>query len=112
MHHPMPFHICYNVVIDTKGTIRACKNSHHLSDRCHPACSFGQQQQRYKKERIQKAVQKELEKEKKYAKEQRFYNADEYDFKAKEIDSEALKSIEAVEPDYAHTDDWGACDNN
>ena len=65
-----------------------------------------------KKERIQKAVQKEIEKEKKYAKEQRFYNADEYDFKAKEIDPETLKSIEAVEPDYDHTDDWGVCDSN
>lgn len=53
-----------------------------------------------------------MEEEKKYAKEQKFYNADEYDFKSKEIDPETLKSIEAVEPDYDHTDDWGACDNN
>ncbi|SFV69356.1 hypothetical protein MNB_SV-10-159 [hydrothermal vent metagenome] len=62
--------------------------------------------------RIQKAVQKEMENEKKYAKEQRFYNADEYDFKAKEIDPAALKDIKMIKPDYNYTNAWGACDNN
>ena len=62
--------------------------------------------------RIQKAVQRAMEKEKKYAKEQKFYNADEYDFKGAEIDPATLKDIENIEPDYDHTNDWGACDNN
>ena len=61
---------------------------------------------------IQKALKKAMEKEKKYAKEQRFYGADEYDFKGAQVDPETLKSIEAVEPDYNHTDDWGVCDSN
>jgi hypothetical protein len=65
-----------------------------------------------KQERIKKAVGKEMEKEKKYAKEQRFYQADEYDFKSKEIDPETLKSIKPIEPDYAHTNDWGAAPND
>jgi len=63
------------------------------------------------KERIHKAVQQAMEKEKKYAKEQKFYNADEYDFKSVEVDPNALKDIQTVEPDYNYTDAWGACDN-
>ncbi|RRS30991.1 MAG: hypothetical protein P794_05080 [Epsilonproteobacteria bacterium (ex Lamellibrachia satsuma)] len=63
------------------------------------------------KTRIQKAVQKAMEKEKKYAKEQKFYNADEYDFKSVEVDPDTLKDIEPVEPDYDYTNAWGACDN-
>jgi len=62
-------------------------------------------------ERLRKAVQKEIEKEKQYAREQKFYNADEYDFKGKEVDPNALKAIETIEPDYNYTDAWGACDN-
>jgi len=65
-----------------------------------------------KKQLIQKSLQKAMEKEKKYAKEQKFYNADEYDFKGAEIDPAMLKDIETIEPDYDHTDEWGACDNN
>jgi len=65
-----------------------------------------------KKQLLQKSLQKAMEKEKKYAKEQKFYNADEYDFKGAEIDPAMLKDIETIEPDYDHTDDWGACDNN
>ena len=45
---------------------------------------------------IQKALKKAMEKEKKYAKEQRFYNADEYDFKGAEIDPATLKDIRLV----------------
>ncbi|SFV61781.1 hypothetical protein MNB_SV-8-1243 [hydrothermal vent metagenome] len=65
-----------------------------------------------KKQLIQKSLQKAMEKEKKYAKEQKFYNADEYDFKGAEIDPSTLKDIETIKPDYDYTDDWGACDNN
>ncbi|AKF25002.1 hypothetical protein YH65_06050 [Sulfurovum lithotrophicum] len=63
------------------------------------------------KARIQKAVRQAMEKEKKYAKEQKFYNADEYDFKSVEVDPDTLKDIQTVEPDYNYTDAWGACDN-
>lgn len=52
-----------------------------------------------------------MEKEKKYAKEQRFYGADEYDFKGAQIDPATLKDIAPIEPDE-YTNDWGACDNN
>ena len=60
----------------------------------------------------QKALKKAMEKEKKYAKEQKFYHADEYDFKGAEVDPAILNNIETIEPDYDHSDDWGACDNN
>ena len=62
--------------------------------------------------RIHKAVEKAMEKEKKYAKEQKFYNADEYDFKSVEVDPDTLKDIQTVEPDYNLTDAWGVCDND
>lgn len=60
---------------------------------------------------IQKALKKAMEKEKKYAKEQRFYGADEYDFKGAQIDPETLKDIAPIEPDE-YTNDWGVCDSN
>ena len=65
-----------------------------------------------KQQRLQKALQRAMQKEKKYAKEQKFYNADEYDFKGAEIDSASLNDIEVIEPDYDQTNNWGACDND
>ena len=65
-----------------------------------------------KEKLTQDALKKAMEKEKKYAKEQKFYNADQYDFKSVEVDPATLNDIEPVEPDYNHTDDWGACDND
>ena len=65
-----------------------------------------------KKQRLQKALQRAMQKEKKYAKEQKFYNADEYDFKGAEIDPESLDDIDTIEPDYDQTNNWGACDND
>ena len=63
------------------------------------------------KKKIDKAVEKAMEKEKKYAKEQKFYNADEYDFKSVEVDPDTLKDIQTVEPDYDYTDAWGVCNS-
>ena len=65
-----------------------------------------------KQQRLQKALKKAMQKEKKYAKEQKFYNADEYDFKGAEIDPASLNDIETIEPDYDQTNNWGACDND
>ena len=70
-----------------------------------------QNQSTHQKEIIQKQIEKQMAREKKYAKEQRFYQGDEYDFKSKEIDPETLKDIKPIEPDYEHTNDWGAADN-
>ena len=50
--------------------------------------------------KIDKNIQKEIELEKKYKKEQRFYMGDEYDLKSKEIDKESVKSIPLIEPEY------------
>ena len=46
------------------------------------------------------AVKRAMEKEKKYAKEQRFYEADEYDFKGVQVDPKTLEKIPLLEPDY------------
>ncbi len=62
--------------------------------------------------RINDAVKQAVKKEEKYAKEQKFYGEDEYDFKSAKINPESLKSINAIEIDMNHTDDWGACEND
>jgi DNA invertase Pin-like site-specific DNA recombinase len=62
--------------------------------------------------RTRAAVAKAMEKEKKYAREQKFYQSDEYDFKGAEVDPSTLKNVPVVTPDYEHTDDWGACDSD
>ncbi len=46
------------------------------------------------------AIKKAMEKEKEYAKEQRFYNADEYDFQGAQVDPKTLEKIPVLEPDY------------
>ena len=46
------------------------------------------------------AIKKTIEKEKQFAKEQRFYHADEYDFKGAQVDPKSLDKIPALEPDY------------
>jgi len=48
----------------------------------------------------EKNLKEQMEREKRYAKEQKFEQGDDYDLKAVEVDPEALKSIEAIEPDY------------
>jgi hypothetical protein len=48
----------------------------------------------------EKNLKEQMEREKKYAKEQKFYQGDEYDLKAVEVDPAVLDSIEAIEPDY------------
>ena len=61
---------------------------------------------------LQKAIEQAIKNEEKYAKEQKFYNADEYDFKAKEVDPDSLKDIQPIEVDWEHTNDYSACDDN
>ncbi len=48
----------------------------------------------------EEAIKKVLEQEKKFAKEQRFYKADEYDFKSQEVDPDTVDSIPYQEPEY------------
>lgn len=50
-----------------------------------------------KDKRIKQQIQKEIEKEKKFAKEQRFYNIYEYDFKGAEVNPDSLKSVPEIE---------------
>jgi sortase (surface protein transpeptidase) len=53
----------------------------------------------------QKQLQKQMEKEKKYAKEGKFYQAKDYDFKSMQVDPESLKSIKSIETDDMDMDD-------
>jgi sortase (surface protein transpeptidase) len=52
-----------------------------------------------KKQRLEKQIKQEIEKEKKYAKEQTFYNSDNYDFKRSEVNPESLSTIPEIEVD-------------
>ncbi|WP_241856055.1 hypothetical protein [Sulfurimonas lithotrophica] len=49
--------------------------------------------------RTDKHIQKAIEKEKKYAKEQTFYMQKDYDLKSAEINPDSLSSIPNIEPD-------------
>ena len=48
----------------------------------------------------QKNIQKQLEREAKYKKEQKFYLGDEYNLSEHKVDKKSLKHIQAIEPDY------------
>jgi len=49
---------------------------------------------------INKNVKRQMELEKKYKKEQKFYQAKDYDFKSKQVDKRTLKKVPKIEPDY------------
>ncbi|SFV64232.1 hypothetical protein MNB_SV-3-1512 [hydrothermal vent metagenome] len=53
-----------------------------------------------KEKLLQEQLQKQMQKEEKFAKEQKFYQGDEYDLKAVEINQKSLKNIPVIEPDY------------
>ncbi len=45
-------------------------------------------------------VKKQMELEKKYAKEQKFYQGDEYDLKRHEVNPESLSDVPVIKPEY------------
>ena len=53
-----------------------------------------------RKARAEKQLKKEMENEKKYAKEQTFYSEENYDFKGAEVNKDSLKSVPKLEPQY------------
>ena len=53
-----------------------------------------------RKARAEKQLKKELENEKKYAKEQTFYSEKNYDFKGAEVNKDSLDSVPELEPQY------------
>ncbi len=57
-----------------------------------------------KQDRISKQLKIEMETEKKYAREQTFYNYDNYNFKGSEVNQESLKHIPNLEMDELDMD--------
>jgi len=53
---------------------------------------------------LQTQLQKAMAQEKKFAKEQKFYDAESYDFKEAEVNKESLKHIEVPQMDDAEMD--------
>ena len=49
---------------------------------------------------ISKNIQKEIEKEKKYAKEQKFYMGKDYNLSEHQVDKNTLKNVPVIKPDY------------
>jgi hypothetical protein len=49
---------------------------------------------------IEKKVQEQIEREKKYAKEKVFYQGDDYNLSEAEVDQDSLSSIPVLEPEY------------
>ncbi len=64
-----------------------------------------------KENATKEALKKAMEQEKKFAQEQKFYTADEYDFKGAEVDPKSLDKIKALEPDYDFDMDEGVYDD-
>lgn len=56
------------------------------------------------KERIEKQIKIEMEKEKKYSKEQTFYSEENYDFKGAEVNPDSLDSVPEIEVDEFNID--------
>ena len=53
-----------------------------------------------KAKRIEEQIQEQMKREKKYAKEQIFYQGSDYNLSAVEVDEKSLSSIPVIEPDY------------
>jgi cell division protein FtsX len=48
---------------------------------------------------IEQKIKEQMEREKKYAKEQKFYQGDAYDLKAHEVDPNSLPDVPVIEPE-------------
>jgi len=66
--------------------------------------SFATDTSNDKKVRAQKQLKIEMEREKKFAREQTFYQGANYDFKGSEINEESLKSMKEIEVDELDMD--------
>ena len=53
-----------------------------------------------KKSKINAEIEKQIEKEKKYAKEKTFYQGKDYDLKSHQLDPNRLPDVPSLEPDY------------
>ncbi len=53
-----------------------------------------------KKKLTEEQIKEQMAKEAKYAKEMKFYQGDEYDLKAVEVNQKSLDHIPVIEPDY------------
>jgi hypothetical protein len=58
-----------------------------------------------KKKLLEEQIKKEMAKEKKYAKEQRFYQGENYDLKGSEVNQESLKHLKEIEVEELDMDD-------
>jgi len=62
------------------------------------------QSDKKKESRVDAQIKKEMEKEKKYAKEQTFYNSKNYDFKGAEVNKDSLDSVPEIPVDDFNID--------
>ena len=56
--------------------------------------------QNQKKSVVEEQIKKQMEREEKYAKEQKFYQGDEYDLDAHKVDPKTIEKVPAIEPEY------------
>ncbi len=74
--------LCLSLIADSNTT-----NDHNRSDH-------------NRSKSLEKNLKKQMELEKKYKEEQKFYMGKDYDLKSKEIDPDSLKDIKPIEPEY------------
>jgi len=49
---------------------------------------------------VEEQIRKQMEREKQYAKEQKFYQGEEYDLDAHKVDPTQIRKVPKIEPDY------------
>jgi len=63
-----------------------------------------------KQKLLQKHLEEQMKKEKKYAKEKTFYSGRDYNLSEHQVDPKSLKHIKTIEPDYDFDMDTGVYD--
>jgi len=51
------------------------------------------------KKKLEEAIKQQMEREKKYAKEQKFYEGKEYDLKSRQVDPDEIKKVPLIKPE-------------
>ena len=92
--------ICFFLFFLLCSTLIYAEHNHSTDKQAEHNSTLQRENNISKGARLKKELQEQMEREKKYAKEQKFYQGDEYNLSEHEVDPDALKDIPVIEPDY------------
>jgi hypothetical protein len=84
----------FSIAVFAEGNTTAVKTVEKKRD------SNTTQKAERKKSVVEEQIKKQMEREEKYAKEQKFYQGDEYDLDAHKVDPKTIEKVPAIEPEY------------